>query len=390
MLDEIIRRDDVSQLLEDICNSARYYDKRSTNSLGYDMCFGVEQILFLFYDALFKYKMIIDDMSYFDDFFEQIDKLIRKIDNFYDISNGINRIIGRICAFKLDIKDVEDEQSKEEVLRYIYDKYMVNGYFIHGYASCYYGNIFENGFYIDQYHHLYDKFIKVQNILNKKKHNKIISKDFNDKKVEFTDSLLLGCYYSANAPMFFSNLLCRNEFIKKQEYLDDYARGDYNACLKNLYRVMNGLKLRDSQKNIFIDAFKSEWKLLDKSNSNISLMLIPRDLFRDSLINIDSFIRDSKNDSFAEAVCKLFNHRTSVVVKDDIMKRHITFVNLDGYKKYVKEEKKDNLKTELEKTFITSDDEFAFSNTYGKVSVLLLVGTMLIAVGVILTMLMFS
>lgn len=390
MLDEIIRRDDVSQLLEDICNSARYYDKRSTNSLGYDMYFGVEQILFLFYDALFKYKMIIDDMSYFDDFFEQIDKLIRKIDNFYDISNGINRIIGRICAFKLDIKDVEDEQSKEEVLRYIYDKYMVNGYFIHGYASCYYGNIFENGFYIDQYHHLYDKFIKVQNILNKKKHNKIISKDFNDKKVEFTDSLLLGCYYSANAPMFFSNLLCRNEFIKKQEYLDDYARGDYNACLKNLYRVMNGLKLRDSQKNIFIDAFKSEWKLLDKSNSNISLMLIPRDLFRDSLINIDSFIRDSKNDSFAEAVCKLFNHRTSVVVKDDIMKRHITFVNLDGYKKYVKEEKKDNLKTELEKTFITSDDEFAFSNTYGKVSVLLLVGTMLIAVGVILTMLMFS
>ena len=390
MLDEIIRRDDVSQLLEDICNSARYYDKRSTNSLGYDMCFGVEQILFLFYDALFKYKMIIDDMSYFDDFFEQIDKLIRKIDNFYDISNGINRIIGRICAFKLDIKDVEDEQSKEEVLRYIYDKYMVNGYFIHGYASCYYGNIFENGFYIDQYHHLYDKFIKVQNILNKKKHNKIISKDFNDKKVEFTDSLLLGCYYSANAPMFFSNLLCRNEFIKKQEYLDDYARGDYNACLKNLYRVMNGLKLRDSQKNIFIDAFKSEWKLLDKSNSNISLMLIPRGLFRDSLINIDSFIRDSKNDSFAEAVCKLFNHRTSVVVKDDIMKRHITFVNLDGYKKYVKEEKKDNLKTELEKTFITSDDEFAFSNTYGKVSVLLLVGTMLIAVGVILTMLMFS
>lgn len=390
MLDEIIRRDDVSHLLDDICNSARYYDKKSTNSLGYDMYFGVEQILFLFYDALFKYKMIIDDMSYFDDFFEQVDKLIRKIDNFYDISNGINRIIGRICAFKLGIKDVEDDESKEEVLRYIYDKYMVNGYFIHGYASCYYGNIFENGFYIDQYHHLYDKFIKVQNILNKKKHNKIIIKDFNEKKIDFTDSLLMGCYYSVNAPMFFSDLLCRNEFIKKREYLDDYAKGDYNACLKNLYGVMSGLKLSDSYKNIFIDAFKSEWKLLDKSNSNISLMLIPRDLFSDSLININSFIRSCKNDSFAESVCKLFNQRTTITVKDDIMKRHITFVNLDGYKKYVKEEKKDNLKTELEKTFITSDDEFAFSNTYGKVSILLLVGTMLITVGVILTMLMFS
>ena len=69
MLEEIIRRDDVSKLLEDICNSARYYDKKSSNSMGYQMYFGVEQILFLFYDALFKYEMIIEDMSYFDDFF---------------------------------------------------------------------------------------------------------------------------------------------------------------------------------------------------------------------------------------------------------------------------------------------------------------------------------
>ena len=37
------------------------------------------------------------------------------------------------------------------------------------------------------------------------------------KKVEFTDSLLMGCYYSVNAPLFFSKMICGNEFIKKQE-----------------------------------------------------------------------------------------------------------------------------------------------------------------------------
>ena len=390
MLEDIIRREDVSELLEDICNSARYYDKKSTNSMGYQMYFGVEQILFLFYDALFKYKIIIDDMSYFDDFFEQIDKLIRKIDNFYDIGNGINRIIGRICAFKLGIKEVEDESSKEEVIRYIYNKYMVNGYYIHGYSSHYYGSVLENGFPIDQYNHLYDKFIKVQKILREKNHGRILEKDFSEKKIEFTDSLLLGCYYSVNSPMFFSDLVCRNEFLKKREYVDDYSKNDYNACLKNLYRVINELELSEAEKNIFVDAFKSEWKLIDKSNSNISLMLIPRDLFSDTLIDIDEFINENKETSFADSVCKLFGQRSSVVVKDDIMKRHITLINLNGYKKYVKEEKKENIKTELEKTFITSDDEFAFSNTYGKVSMLLLVGTMLITMGVILTILMFS
>lgn len=390
MLEEIIRREDVSHLLEDICNSARYYDKKSSTSMGYQMYFGVEQILFLFYDALFKYKIIIDDMSYFNDFFEQIDKLIRKIDNFYDISSGINRIIGRICAFKLGIKDVEEEDSKKEVIRYIYDKYMVHGYYIHGYSSHYYGSILEQGFMVEQYNNLYSKFKKVQEILNNKNHGKMLEKDFSLKKVEFTDSLLLGCYYSVNSPMYFSSFLCRNEFIQKQEYVDDYSRNDYNACLKNLYRVINGLNLSESEKNIFIDAFKSEWKLLDKDNSNISLMLIPRDLFMDELIDIEKFINENINDNFADIICKLFSQRSNISVKDDIAKRHITFINLDGYKKFVKEEKKDSLKEEIEKTFITSDDEFAFSNMYGKVSILLLLGTMFITLGVVLTILMFS
>jgi hypothetical protein len=154
--------------------------------------------------------------------------------------------------------------------------------------------------------------------------------------------------------------------------------------------MINGLGLSESEKNGFVDAFKSEWKLIDKSHSNISLMLIPRDLFRDSLIDIEKFISDNIDSSFADAICKLLGYKSGIVVRDDIRKRHITLVNLDGYKKFVKEEKKDTLKDELERSFVTSDDEFALTNTYGKVSVLLVLGTLLITVGVILTMLMFS
>ena len=52
VLDDLIRRDDVSKMLVDICNSARYYNKRTSSSLGYQMYSGSEQLLFLFYDAL--------------------------------------------------------------------------------------------------------------------------------------------------------------------------------------------------------------------------------------------------------------------------------------------------------------------------------------------------
>lgn len=389
MLDEIIKREDVSKLLEDICNSARYYDKKSSNSMGYQMYFGVEQILFLFYGALFKYKIIIDDMSYFDEFFDQIDKLIRRIDNFYDISKGINRIIGKICSFKFGIKDTEDKNIKKKLIKYIYNVYFVEGYYIHGYSSRYYRDILEKGFVIENYNNLYTRFIKIQNILNKKGYGSILDKNFSEKKVEFTDSFLLGCYYSVNSPMFFSNLLCRNEFVS-EEYSDEYSKNNYNSCLKNLNKVIRGLKLNEFNKRLFINTFKSEWILIDKDNSKISLMLVPRKLFVNSLLDIDKFIEDNIELSYVEMVSRLLSQKNTIVATSDIDKKNITLINLDGYKKYVKEEKKETLKSELERTFITSDDEFAFSNTYGKVSLLLLIGTVLIMLGVILTILKFS
>ena len=390
MLEDIIRREDVSKLLVDMCNSKRYYDKKTSSSMGYQIYSGVEQVLFIFYDALFKYKIIIEDMDYFDEFLEQVDKLIRKIDSFSEIFNGINRIIGRICACKLGCCDVECEQTKEEVLRYIYDKYVLNGYYIHGFSPRYYTSISDNGFIVEEYSNFYPKFKKVQDILKKKKSLSLLDKNFDLKTVSFTDSFVLGCYYSANAPMYFSSFLCRNEFINDLDEVDAYSNGDYDLCLRNLYRIISRLKLRDSQKRLFLDVFRCEWRLLDKSNlGNITLMLVPKKLFMNNF-DIDKFIDDTKNSDFLDAVCKMLGQRNKIVVDSNISRENITFINLSGARKFVKEEKKESLEKKLEKTFIRSDDEFAFSNTYGKVSMLLLFGTLFITLGVILTMFMFS
>ena len=76
------------------------------------------------------------------------DLLIRKIDSFSEIGFGINRIIGRLVAYKLGYSDLESEVVKEEVLRYIYDKYILNGYYVHGFSSHYGKSILENGFIV--------------------------------------------------------------------------------------------------------------------------------------------------------------------------------------------------------------------------------------------------
>ena len=304
MFEDLLKREDVSKILINICNSARYYDKKNSGSSGCMMHSGVQQMLFIFYDALYKYKLIIDDMNYFSDFLEQVNKLIRKIDDFKDISYGINRIIGRVCAFKLGYKIIDNDEVKEKVLRYIYDRYFVNGYYIHGYSGCYYEKILQEGFLVEQYNNLYADFIKIQEILNKKNYGNLLVKDFSAREVTFTDSVFLGCYYSVNSPMYFSSFLCKNEFVDHNYIANAYAQNDYAVCFKALNKLIERLDLSYEQKNLFVNTFNNEWKLLNKDNNDvINLMLVPR-LVLNEEFNIEEFIVNNKDSNFFEAVCK--------------------------------------------------------------------------------------
>ena len=62
-------------------------------------------------------------------------------------------------------KDINKSFTKEKVLGYIYNVYIKNGYYIHGYSSVYTGVIKEEGFVTEIYNNLYPNFIKMQKIL---------------------------------------------------------------------------------------------------------------------------------------------------------------------------------------------------------------------------------
>ena len=64
MFDEMLRRKDVQRMFNDICNSECYYNKKMNKSMDYQLFTDLEEILFLFYDALFKYKMIIEEIGF--------------------------------------------------------------------------------------------------------------------------------------------------------------------------------------------------------------------------------------------------------------------------------------------------------------------------------------
>lgn len=386
MFEDILNKEDVSRILSNICNNAKYYEKK-INVSDYKMNSGVQQMLFIFYEALYKYKLIICDMKYFSDYLQQVNKLIKKIDNFKDISYGIDRIIGRICAFKLGHNKVDEDLVKEQVLRYIYDRYFINGYYIHGYSGCYYENILQEGFLVEQYNNLYSDFRMIQKVLKEKNCENLLVKDFSTREVSFTDSFMLGCYYSVNSPMYFSTFLCKNEFIDNENMMSAYSNNDYGLCFKSLNKITNELGLDVEQKGLFTNTFYNEWKLLDKDNSKINLLLVPRLVLKEKF-NIEEFITNNRENDFFDAVCKLLEQNENVVSSYNIRKEDILFVSLPNYKEYIGSKKKKRKSGKIKEEFNNQDYDFSFSGRYGKVSLLMLIGILFIILGVVLTFFM--
>lgn len=391
MLTGLLKRSDVLELLKDICSNNRYCEKKNDGLVDYQLFVDVQHVLFVFYEALFKYEVIIGEMYYFQDYLEQVDKLFKKLDNISDIIDGINRLIGKYVILKLDLKNIDEASEKEIVLKYVYEQYIVNGFFIHGYVGTRREKIKVNGFVPEEYKNNYDELRKVQEIFRKHGEKNIITKDFSKKEVSFTDSVVMGCYYAVNAPMYFYDFVCNNKYVNKDEAKSAYFKNDYDRCLKNVIKICNSLDMSEKNKNIVLDVFKKEWGSLDRHNTVVDLMIVPRKKFNvDNDFSIDEFILNCNEESLGSAIGKLFNNNTKeITYSDKIYSEEILFMELPGYTEIVKFSKSEISKDdEIDNTIFKIDDEFFFTNDYGKVSMLLLSGTVLIMFGVVLTIIM--
>ena len=325
MLNDVLSRENVNKLLKELVNNNRYNKKNVEGSVDYLRYVDNELALFVAVDALYKYKMIIDDNNLLNDFVEQLNLLFRKVDNFGDINTGINRLITKFVVLKLGYKEKEEEK-KQEIINYVYDKYINNGYIFHAINDVYENNIQSNGFIPQNYNNLYKEFIGVQEIVGKD----ILDADFKSDEVSFTDSFEMAYFYAVNSPLYFYKLICDNELITKLEDKKAYLYNSYEECLKNINKISNKLELNTEKSEKLKEVFDKEWELINKTNYCPTIMAIKRNLVLKDSGSIHSSINYDL--SLSEVIGKIMNSKyNDIKYSNKIDSSNITFIKLPSY-----------------------------------------------------------
>ena len=389
MLDEYLKRGDVDTFIKEIKTNERYFDKNNDIFPSHSFTVSSELALYIFYDALYKYRIILNDIYLFDEYLEQLEKLYRKLDNFEDIMVGINKLICKMVIVKLDIKDVDGKEARKQILSYIHGHYIINGYFIHGFNTSYSSKIEKVGFSLEEYENYYDRFQKLNEIFAKYNVLRIVDKDFTKKKVYFTDDIIMGCYYSNYAPMFFYNFLTSEDYFGKLNRKDGYLIDNYDVVISRLKRFMSNNLFSENDKKYILDLVKDEWNLLHRVDKKISLLLVKRKVIGDKEhITFEECLQDD-GDVYDIADRLLSSKNTNVSYDADLFLDDIEVITLDTY--YEKEEESYHLEVTPEEEFYQykeKDVSKEFLDVYGKASIFLILGSLFITLGVIITIIM--
>ena len=374
-MDEILNREDVKNLIADIKGNDKYYKKISADS---DTYYADDIALYIFYEALLKYYIIFDNTNYLGEYVYNIDLLFRKIDTIEDIRFGISKLIVKYSTKYLGL-EVED---REKILNFVFNNYITNGFLIHGFSSVYDENMIDSGFKPSDYFNYYDDFVALNDLFKKYGEDNFIDKDFMEKSIYFTDDVVKSCIYSINSPMYFCNLLTNNSIIKDKEKY--YYKDNYDNCINNFSKILSQLKFSDEDKKFSLDLINKEWELLHKKEKNISLLLVRRELFNLDSINLDTIINSDLD--LNEAVDSILNIRYKNISYDkDTDIDDLRVINFKIVDRDIKEESPLEVLNKEENEKLEEEKKIEFNDTYGMISPFLLLGSLLISLGVIIS-----
>ena len=187
---------------------------------------------------------------------------------------------------------------------------------------------------------------------------------------------MMACLYATYCPLYFSNLLCPSN-TKKAE-INSYAKRDYLTTFQSFRKYLKNKEFSDEEIDKISNLCNEEWKLLKQNEAKYEIMLVKRSYFeKDKLQDIYEILCDKETDIAVLASQIMDTKIDNFTWSKDIPSNVIGFVEIP-YADYIIEKEDTEVEVILPTVRTVSSPED------GKVSVLLLLGTIFILLGVML------
>ena len=395
MLKNILTSNSVKAFFDEIITGDKYNNKIIPNRICSEKIDSKEYCLYTALDAIIKYHIIINDKELFEKYLSLLKSLLKKVKTHNEIKTGINKILVKTCASKLKINDLDKEENKKEIISYIYDKYIVNGYFYHSFPSIFKDYVSKNGLDSMNYYHALNELKVIDKILIKYNLPNVFSKPL-DKKgcLAITDSFFMASFYATNSPIYLKEL-CTNTLnkITKKYKMDAYLLNDYKQCRENIEYVIKKKEMTSKEKKIILNFFDKEWKDLNINNSYPVVALIKRKtLNKNSLYNYNNIISKLDSCDIYQTAAKILDIKfNEEEINGKIDSNEIMLLDLPNLKKYYEvTEKSIEIEIEAEKEISSKNVNYEsdFLDEYGSSTILALFGVLFITLGVVVTMIM--
>ena len=395
-IDKILSRSDVCAFLQELALHDRFKNIEIPQRFIKNVFLVNNYALLIALDAIIKYQIIIEDEIYFKSYLEQIRRMLKKFTTSQDLTTAINTIIGKITMQKLGLTNTHNKENKDKILRYIYDKYIINGYFYYGFSSGYQNEIEfigirKDGLIID------NKIKYINSIL----YQYNLDYFFKEERVNISDNFIVSAYHAFLAPIYLEKFL-KNKLFTNTKYDKTAMYTKDIEDIKNiLVQIASDNKFNEQDKVGFINTFLDILQEDEVNTSNPEIALIKRKAIKKNYLkDIELILKNCNELSLASSISLLIESRyESYELDEDIFKIEVDIIKLPTYKEiqkgnegYIeldiekKEVKISNLK-EIYKEEKQESITYVPQNSYGAATIAVL-GLILIAVGSILSVIL--
>lgn len=406
MLDTIFKKDSVKKFFNDLVNGIVYKKKDIPYTISDEKMDVTYYAILMGLDAIIKYEIIIEKENFFDSYLQEVQLLLRKVDNHNELKTGINKLIVNYCQKLLNLKNITTYENKEIILKHVYNKYIVNGYFYHSFPSIFLDEVNSNGLAVSNYNYEINSVKEVNKIFEKYNIKNVFSKDLNAESpfLALTDSPFMASYYAYHCP-YFLNELAVDLLPKDNNYeIDAFFLKDYKKCRKNLsfYLRKSDILLNDNLK--ILDFFDKEWNLFKVENLKPVVCFIKRSVVENNSLNdFNQIMGNIDKDDLIVSVNKILETRfNDETVKKDISRLSYEIISLPTLEELgfnlQKEEIIENSFVEDEQIEVLTEDKsdtsndnlvnYDFANNYGNTTIVALIGVLLITIGVTIMIIM--